>query len=284
MAGRISLAAFAAMAMGGTALAADYVEPTAPYNAPMFFGFVEIHGGYYVYDDADDAFDEDNGVIGGSARLAARLSPSFTVQGEVWTNRFLSSFGGSYDYPGVAAHVSWNPGDGRLFGVFGSVGNDNGWGNLANIGLEGALETDRWRIYGQAGRVFGISGEVDEENDRYWYGGAAATYYHTANLALTGSLGAASQTYEIGMTPIDIRYVNWGFRAEFKHDTFPASTYFSYRGTRTEVSSAFGDGSGVEHDFIVGLRFFFNQATLREINSAAGLVDMNPAYGDHFAY
>ena len=40
----------------------------------------------------------------------------------------------------------------------------------------------------------------------------------------------------------------------------------------------------MDHRFVVGLRFFFNQSTLREINRGIGLVDMNPAYGDLFAY
>ncbi|MAZ16933.1 MAG: hypothetical protein CL535_11465 [Ahrensia sp.] len=284
MSRRLILATFMVTAIGGVATAADYAEPAAQYQAPLFFGYVDIHAGHYDYDDGLDIFDEADGLIGGAARLAVRMSPSFTLQGDLWTNMEMSDVNGSYDYPGAALHVTWNPGDGRMLGAMGSIGEDNNRGRLANIALEGVHEMDRWRFYGQAGYMFGLTGSVDDTNDHYWYGAANATYFQTDNLALSASLGAAKQSYDFIGGPLEVRYINWGLRAEIKHDTVPASAYFAYRGISSKVSSAIGDGSAVDHRFVVGLRFFFNQSTLREINRGIGLVDMNPAYGDLFAY
>lgn len=303
MSARLLVSTFAAVLVSGSAMATDYGASTAPYNAPMFFGYVDIRAGYLDGRGSGDYFDPpwemwderwDGPVIGGSARLAARMSPSFSVQGDVWINSFdLSGSGfdtgfGPYSfsmenrYSGIAGHLTWRGGGGQSAGALVSYGSAADYGEFMNVALEGVYAMDQWRFYGQIGHVFGVGGPASTVNARSWYAGGVVTYYYTPNLAVSANLGVTSG--EIDWNSEEQSGWNWGARIDFKPENMPFTTYVAYQGRHWDGSDADpSNWSGTEHAVVFGVRLPLNATSIKQMHGEVGLFDMNPVYGDLFA-
>jgi hypothetical protein len=224
-----------------------------------------------------------------SARGALAVNATTVLQFDVWNRTWQGherdnciGCGGpdEYDYTGwetgYGAHLSFHSAPGTQWGVLASLGNSSyDDSQLANLGVEAAHDFNNWRLYGQAGYTFETDpGSVDAPPDVY--GVVAATYYLNPDFALTGSVGFDRQSNDIATW----NTLSWGGRVERKFHDAPISMFVAYQG-RSPSGSTPGDVTynGTTQSVIGGLRFTFGKSTLRDLNAAVGLLDMNPEYG-----
>ena len=236
--------------------------------------------------------------MGGAARGAIAINPHFSVQSDLWIRDFFSSDSKNAAetwvdiYPGAAVHASWRPDRNTLLGVFGSIGaadyvplqNDPDQGTVnryAGEGVEGVVNANNWRFYGQLGVLEAVSGPLGDDDLRKVYAVLDTTYFFTPNLALSGWIGGDTytQNYAFG------RGARIGARLEYKPDNLPFSVYVSYQADGvwdTFPNGKFHGQTATEGEQIamVGIRIPFGTATVQDLQNSTGLVDMNPNYGE----
>lgn len=278
--------------MSSGAMPTGYIE----VNAGVDIGQSEHFSDYYSYDDTDEWNEVDIGVSG---RVAIPVADPVTLQLDAWalawrgSDTYCYDYGNTCDDPsdydgvsgGLAAHLAYNM-DGGLIGGMVSVGggNDDGPYGWATAALEAARDMDNFRLYGQIGVSKAISGDDADNNEMDIFAQGVLAYYIDPNLVVSVNVGADSWSGDYGDETGS--QVTWGLRLEKKIDGTPASVYVAYQGW------AWG-GSGMDpglyqwdesaNAILVGLRFAFGDdgsGTLKDLNSAVGLVDMNPVYGD----
>jgi hypothetical protein len=308
------LSGVAALALSVPAFAADLgAAPDYSYApeasaAPTWAATFDIHGGYAF---GDESFDETAGAppffsadldfdqwnIGGAARAATYLSSIFLIQGDIWANYIDGSAdvtdneGGdlSFDFNGTFAgaggHAAFSFAPGSLLGVHASYGwvsfDDNGFeteDGFVNVGLESAHDVGAFRLYGQGGYTFAVSGDAEEDDFDAWYGIGKLTFYANDNVAISGIGGYSQLTTNFFSEEIDLW--SWGATVEAKPWDMPVSLYLSYLGSHFDGDSGIGEETGTQHSFFGGITFIANAPTLRERDQIVGLKDMNPIYGD----
>jgi hypothetical protein len=293
--GFVSLAlGFAPIGLSGTALAGSVSAPAYP----QFYGYLDIHGGYDTEQESgaysNEFFDnyKDNGSnFGGSGHATAVFSPDWSVQIGAWanswqgtetdSNNFIGTSKSHYSDSdwGLGGHVTWR----GLGGILLSYGGVRDWSNFGTVGLESFHDYGNWRLYGQVGYTFALSGEASELDAKDWYGEAVASYYFNPNLALSGNFGA--DRYDESDDDYRTNQINWGARLEYKLPNLPVSTYLAYEGWHWSGSDDNPDRwRGTENTVVAGLRILFGGDTLRENARNVGLLDMNPTYGEDFPH
>jgi hypothetical protein len=294
------LAGCSLIALTVSAGAVDAYTPT-PETAPwLFTGYIDLHGGFEAWHEdgtfdffSDTYWDNANeGLFGAAGRAAIALSPAWSIQLDAWINWYSvsghysegSGYQEFYDYstslPGFGGHLTYHTPGGSLIGILASIGDSwDGYGSAANVGIEAAHEFGNWRLYGQTGYTFGTGGEAAFDAATDWYAAGSTAYYFDPNLAVSvnGGIDLSSDNTGSGTTTF-----TWGARIEHKLASLPISGYLAYQGWCWDGSDPGGAATwnGTSHAFIAGVRFTFNQPTLRALNQAVGLVDMNSVYGD----
>jgi hypothetical protein len=269
-------------ACGATAASADDSGAATPSS--LIAGYVEGHGAWESgssthYDpSADGTGTWADTQIGGSARGAVSFGTNWSLQGDLWAGSVLGS---NAVEGGATGHVTWHsPGDAALLGVFGSLG-QGGWeaGQVGTAGVEAVLNGARWRLYGQAGIVGGLSGDASDHGERDAYTTLSADYFFNPNFFVSGNIGADKWTENTGDASPEI---SWGARIEFKPDVSPVSFFAAYEGYG--FKSTYHDtpayDQGVDNVFFAGLRIPLGVGTLQQMQHAVGLADLNPMYGD----
>jgi hypothetical protein len=268
--------------------------PAAPLP---FAAYLDLHSGWSTGDEAgtfdggSEAYTENwqEALAQVSARAALGLTPLVSVQFDGWTGGWsgheydadTTPYSEDYDYYGgflgAAGHLTFNMTPTHRWGFLGSIGYSDEYGTYANIGIEGVHDLDNWRIYGQAGFTRAISGEAELSSSHYVYATALATYYFNPDFAFSGGVGFSRESAN-GYTDDDWR---WTARLEKKFADLPFTAYLQYQGLHWNGSNDEPDSwSGTSHAFMVGFRFTVGRPTLRDLDQAVGLVDMNPEFGD----
>jgi hypothetical protein len=283
--GRISgCSVIVLLALGATAAAADDTSKSAPAIA----GYVEAHGGEDFgssthYDPGPDGTGTwSDYIAGGSGRVGVVVAPNFSVQGDIWTDTFYPTDNSAPGTDsGIAGHLSWrSTDDAALLGVLASVGMGGTYeGTVGNVGLEGAINLDNFRFYGQAGLTSGLSGDAATNGERDLYATLSASYFVDPNFVLSANIGADNWTQSNGDTSPEM---SWGAKIEFKPDGSPISFFAAYQGFgfRSNYNGQTDYDAGTDHMFFIGARIPLGASTLQDTQRAAGLSDLNPSYGD----
>ncbi len=286
----------AASACGAsTVLAADpgYIAPPSS----GIVGYVDIHGGFGAGSEdftagpfsGTDEWDSKN--FGGAGRVAVPVD-HFLLQFDAWFNTWFGSgtetaFFGSSDYDwsqnqgGVAAHLAWLL-DGTMIGGLVSIGSDMSDyridGQYANTALEGMVDFENVRLYGQVGYTAAVAGDATSENVHAVYAHGVIGYYIDPNLVLSANLGVNQYTEDGGEEVFN--NLLWGARVEKRFEGTPISAYLAYSGWGWDGSDPDETWNGTEHGIFAGVRVAFGDSSLQDLDHTVGLTDMNPIYGD----
>lgn len=283
------------VAVAGLSAPALAADPMAPLYSPTpVTGYVDLHGGPgWGNDDFGgghtDTFTE--GLFGGSGHAALQVSPTMSVQGDIWTDTFSGKVdysSGSSDnystvYGGAAGHMLWGPSTDTSFGIFGSIGAASGTYRSASTygtaGIEAVHNAGQLRLYGQAGATFGVTGYASDYASKDIYARGVLAYYLTPVLALSGNLGYDHYTSS-DWGGAKQNEVLWGARLEYKPADWPVSTYLGYEGWHYDYTDNYPSKSnGTEHVVVAGIRIPFGGMSVQGTDRSAGLQDMNPTYG-----
>ena len=191
--------------LGATAANATGVAGTAP-ALPIIAGYVEAHGGWESgwsthYDPAADGTDTwSDHMFGGSGRAAIVIAPEWTVQGDVWSDVAVAPDGSDGVDSAIGGHVTWHSANGvAMLGALASLGiGGSDAGTVDNFGVEGVLNANRWRLYGQAGVTEGLSGDASNFGERDVYATLSADYFFNPTLFVSGNIGADRWTQSNG--------------------------------------------------------------------------------------
>jgi hypothetical protein len=277
--------------MLGSASAQEVTGEPLPFAA-----YLNLSGGWSsgdeagTYDSAMESYTENwkETLAQISARAALGLTPHVSVQFDGWTGEWhgheydTDTTPDAYDYDysgrfvGAGGHLTFHAGQNTRWGFLTSIGNSDDYGTYANFGIEGVHDFNNWRFYAQAGYTNAISGEAQIYSSHYTYVTAAATYYFNPDFALTGGV-AFSRENAGSYQDDDLR---WTARLEKKFANLPISAYLQYQGMHWNGGDDPNTWSGTSQAFLVGLRFSVGGPTLRDLDRAVGLVDMNPEFGD----
>lgn len=174
-----------ALALGGTASAADVQEPvdvatTKPavsgFNGKLEFGYLHL--------DVDGAGDGDGAY--GIGSFSAPVAERFGVQIDAGLGKIDSD--NDITLGGVGLHGFWRNPDVALLGVYGHyvrADSDLGDANNFRIGGEGEIYLDRFSIEGFAGADFV---DTNVGSDTFFAGKLTAAFYATENLKLYGGV------------------------------------------------------------------------------------------------
>ena len=271
------LAGVAAAALSGPALA---TPPMTPWTGYLDFAAGGATGNA---SDVGSSWSQKEISVHGAARFAIPVSPATTVQLDGWADAWSDTYSsGSPDRgldDGLGIHVNWRAAPMTSIGVLGSVGQDGNSGSVVTVAGEVVRWMGKFRLYGQAGYSFGLSGEDRTSSAPYVAG--VLSYYCNPDLALS-----AMVAFDHATTTAEADNENdasWGARIEFKKPDMPFSIYTAYRGWSWNGSDGGGGYNGLVHDFIVGLRMPLGgsaSGSLKDLDMKVGLTDMNPYYGE----
>jgi hypothetical protein len=269
----------------------------APAEPLPFAAYFDIRGGGSTgneagtYDGGTDPYTEDwrEGVAHVAGRAALGLTPLISAQFDTWTGAWQGhehdwddDYGDDeYDYNGsyfgFGGHLTFNMTPNSRWGFLGSVGLSDEYGTYGNIGIEGVHDFENLRLYIQAGFTPAISGQAQTYSSRYTHVTGLATYYFNPDFALTGGVGFSRENAD-GYVDDDTR---WTVRLEKKFASLPMTAYIQYQGLHWNGRDDNPDSwSGTSQAVMIGLRFTAGRQTLRDLDQAVGLVDMNPEFGD----
>jgi hypothetical protein len=294
---RIVIAACAFFGLAATAAAGPSTPSSTDLPSP-FAAYFEVNGGENWGTEVGTQTGNPTSIheswhdtqIVAAARGALTINTTTVLQFDVWNRTWRGherdnciGCGGIHEYDyggwqtGYGGHLSFHTAPGTQWGVLASLGNSSYDDSpLANLGVEAAQDFSNWRLYGQAGYTFETSpGSVDAPPDVY--GVVAATYYLNPDFAISGNLGFDRQANDEAAW----NTFSWGARIEHKLHDAPISVFAFYEGHSPNGSQP-DDVTWKEtsQNIMGGLRFTFGKSTLRDLNEAVGLVDMNPLYGD----
>ena len=189
-----SCSMFALALLCATAAGATGVGNAA---SPVIAGYVEAHGGWESgwsthYDPSADGTDRwSDHMFGGSGRAAVAIGPNWAVQGDAWSDVAVAPDGSDGVDSGIGGHLTWRSADGAvMLGVLASLGiGGSDAGAVDNVGVEGVLNANRWRLYGQAGVTRGISGDASNLGERDTYATLSADFFFNPNLFVSANVG-----------------------------------------------------------------------------------------------
>ena len=286
--GRLLFGSAAAIAVFGVAHASAADFGGTASSLPPIVGYIEAHGGgdsgYSTHYDpsADGAGTWSDYIFGGSGHVGIVVYPSFSVQGDVWSDTFVATDdSGTGTDSGIGGHVTWRSPDGAMmFGLLGSVGHGGSDdGVVDNFGAEAVLSGDSWRLYGQAGVTSGVSGDAASSGERDTYATVSADYFLTPNFVVSANIGGDNWTQSNGDSSPEL---SWGARVEFKPDASPVSFFVAYQGLgfRSNYHDQSAYDQGAIGEVLAGIKVPFGATTLQDTQRAAGLADLNPSFGD----
>jgi hypothetical protein len=158
--------AYVALLLGSTGIALANGRGSSGSD---MVGQFTIGGGVLSYETTDEDSDADDLVLNGSAAVAVRLAPAWSVQFDVVGEQVAASHDDIdeqyHTSQAVGGHLTWRkPGTGSV-GVFAGYGSSTAtWDDVnygAWIGVEGQLFFNDVTLYGQAG-IINISDGDDE--------------------------------------------------------------------------------------------------------------------------
>jgi hypothetical protein len=261
-----------------SALVADPLDTLAAPFETRSSGYLDLHGGVGGFFTSAGDFPMEQ--FGGAGRVNTWLTPSLTVQFDLWGEVILDdNLVGDAPQPilGFAAHLGHrDPAVGHIGGLV-SVGSSHYWNNpeYVTVAMEGQRYFGNATIFGQAGYTHGASG-VGHPGSWYAYGGGR--HFFTPNLMaeLSGGLSAWRDDASSNTA------LRWGGRFEYKPETHRFSVFAAYEGG-VEFWDYAWDFS--DHLFFVGARYYFNQDTLLSHDrTGASLYDYNTMYGQSFEH
>jgi len=300
----VSTAALAtAPIVAPAAIVPSVIGPTE-VNAPPF-GYIELFGGGFLGSESGSFFvgtyDENwKGLLfGGAGRVALQPSMNFAMQLDTWayhwsghTDFVYHDVGDSFDdwnfsrnVVGAGSHLMLGgPAGGlgalvSLGSVWSAVDGSGSRANFYNLGIEAAINAERWRMHAQGGltRPFGPV-LFPESGTRYAQ--LVVAVYPRPNLALSLTVGV-ERTLQFLFAS---QGSNWGARIELQPEGRRAAVFVAYQGWAYESASISRSGAGTEHAVIVGLRLLGGAPTLQALDEAVGLADYNPIFGVHFPH
>ncbi|MDB5596923.1 MAG: hypothetical protein JWM36_3884 [Hyphomicrobiales bacterium] len=297
----------ALMVSGGLATAADLPARVEP--APIFTtvsGYVEAGVGIgWARNSSTSSYNYGSGglsssasgrdstwSISGAGRANVWLSPSFSMQTDIWGSaesakiKNCTGCGSSNATAfNIGSHLSYRDPNAFLVGVYGALGSFNtgysGSGDSANhgtIGLEGQVYFGATTLYAQAGYASTISAS-DYASANAWNARGVLRHYINPNLRISGELGYAHLDFDNnnnnywGGGSSSAHQVNWGVGVENKFGTSPFSAFLKYEGTDTQFKSsgvpccsytnlAQSSDKTTSHSIKAGFRVYFNEGTL----------------------
>ena len=224
----------------------------------------------------------DGSVLHGTGKAATEIAPGFTIQGDAsanyWSER--ASYGDNWSalYDDFAAHASWHPSANTLIGGFASFGGGDG-SNYDTFGVEAQHWMGDTRLYGQLGLV-SEADSGDTSNIPYVEG--VITHYLGPNVSLSGFAGYDHATGNNGTAWAQNDF-NWGARLEVKPSAAPLTVYVAYQGFGSGGAYSGNDTyNEAQQTLSFGVRVPLGggAGTLKALDQAVGLSDMNPWYGE----
>ncbi len=291
----LSTTAIAASVSVGSALAADIIiaEPITSLETKevVFSGVVEFYGGYTFYADGEgnaDDLDEDNGFVGGAARINVPWTSSFSTQFDLEGQSNLSSdlSGEQLENAFVGGiHASIRNPDSWLLGAFGGAGTatavEEDIATLLFAGVEGQLYLQDFTLYGQLGYLDAEEQDGDDCDcfHNAWFARAVGRYFVTPDTLVQAELSYADGEQDTGDS-YDMNIIGWGARLEHSYSSVPLTTFVGYEGARysNDSDGDFDDGSFIEHTIVAGLKFKFGTDSLKDNDRYGATLDL-PRFG-----
>lgn len=291
LAGLIGIALASTPAIADPAVIAAGVT-VPPVAAPsMVSAYIQFAGEYYLgYKRINDGLDESREYIpgfGGSGHLAFQASPAFSMQFDVWADRWeghIDDFVGgvltgerSYNTGrmGLAAHAIFNADGGFQAGVMGSVGYRQGFDQWANLGVEFAYNAERFRLNGQVGYTPPIVEWAREGNVRGVYGSTGLSFYITPDFAISANAGIDLYLDCCGFREVTTTF---GARVEYQFEGSPVAVFAAYQ-NRNWTNTSDTEGNVHRRNFFaVGISVQAGTTTLQDRDRAAGFSDYNGIY------
>lgn len=229
-----------------------------------------------------DTFGWDGSVLHATGKVATDLAPSFTVQGDAsanyWSER--ASYGDTWSalFDDFAAHASWHPSANSLIGGFASYGGGDG-ASYGTFGVEAQHWMGATRVYGQLGFLSQLG---SDETASVPYVEGVLTHYFDPNVAVSVFAGYDHATGDNGTAWAQDDF-NLGARLELKPSAAPMTVYVSYLGFGSHGAYAGNDvynQSQQQVSFGIRVPLGGGGGTLKALDQAVGLSDMNPWYGE----
>ena len=282
----LGCSALAFAALGATAAAAADAGKGSP-SVPTIAGYIEGHGAWEWGSSTNynpnpgPTYPWSDRQFGGSARAAIHVVPNWSFQGDAWTATAFFPDGSSGSDSGVSGHVTWRSMNGAaMIGVLGSLGSGGfNSGDFGTAGLEAVINANRWRFYGQAGVAAGLTGDASSAGERDVYGTLSANFFFTPNFFLSANIGTDRWTQSNGDSSSEI---TGGAKLEFKPDMSPVSFFVAYEGFgfRSDYGATTNYDKGTDQIVLAGIRIPLGVNSLHDLQSAVGLADLNPLFGD----
>lgn len=290
--GGVAASVLFATAASAADIAPVVVPPPPPVVVPAapatLSAYVEAFAGLMLlFDNSDVESFELSGPplygFGGAAHFVWQPRTAFSIQGDAWIERWH----GGMEEPdltwGVAGHATVRAGNFQ-FGPLVSVGHGYFGGRYVNIAGEAAMNSDRFRVYTQAGYLIAIAGSPEGYGSRDVYSQTVVTYYARPNMAISFNAGA-DYYRELYYSPLG-QYssigLNMGARIEFQPEGRRFSVFAAYQ---LQWRNEFNQGDiDTAHVFGLGITAMLGQPDIRSRDRAIGLADYNPMFGPTFPH
>jgi hypothetical protein len=274
MDGKLAVSATAAAAAAlssGMMAAAPPAEAANLSITPLnqVSGYVAFHAGFghFVSQYAGTTkFQTGFTQLGGAAALNWWMSPTTSVQLDLYGNGISKSNGNGSTALGMAGHVAWAAPGNHEIGAMLSIGQTFG-DRSSVLAIEGLWHGSNWSVYGQIGGKHGITFTSAVEP----YVAVEGRWFLNANTAITFDATAASFNG-------DDAFTRFGAGIELKPGASPLAFF-----ARAQISSVTWAGCcwhDTASEIKVGAKLMIGQGTLWQNNiSGANKRDMNPWYG-----
>ena len=256
--------AYIALLLGGTSIAlAD-----GGRGGSDTVGQFTIGGGVLGYKNTDDSSDTMNDlVINGSAAVAVRLAPTWSVQFDVVGEQVAAGHDIEdeqyHTAQAVGGHLTWRkPGTGSV-GVFTGFGSGtSSWDDVQYggwIGLEGQLFFNDVTLYGQAAIIDISDYDDDGLTDSASMIRGVGRYFFSNDLKVEVEL-ARIDSDDVDGSSYEGEATEWGILLQGRLADAPIYGTVAYRGGNYEVVD---DDEGDVSMFTVGVTFMFGAESLK---------------------
>lgn len=269
------LSAVVGIAISGIAPTVASAGPASGWAGYVDLGLTGVFGG--EWGNYFPTYGWDGYSLHGTGKVAMEVAPGFTVQGDAALNYWSehASYGDTWSasYDDFAAHATWHPSANTLIGGFASFGGGDG-ASFDTFGVEAQHWMGDTRLYGQLGIV---SETNSDETSSIPYVEGVVTHYFGPNVSLSGFAGFDHS--DATWTEDDL---NWGARLEIKPSAAPLTVYVAYEGWGSRGSDSGDVWNSAEQLVSFGVRLPLGGGvgTLKALDQAVGLSDMNPWYGE----
>lgn len=264
----------AATVVGSGAAMAGNVSLTPASGVEQLSGYIEGYGGLGSQANWANPYGGWPG-FGGAARAAYRVSPTWSIQADIFGSHNDVPDDAYYKYGqlGGAIHLSRRGANG-LFGLVGgytqveSYEGYYGFGGLF-YGLEAQADLGHFSLYGQAGGLTSISGYYQSSYPvNEIFGRIVGRYFVKPNLKLEAGLTLFNGDIW-GPSDPDTTLI-WNAKAEYKFNG-PISTFVAVDGTHS--SYVRNDSYDPVYRAMVGVKLSFGGGTLEDANRDGASLD-----------